>query len=396
MKKKKIYMVCYGGGHVRIIAPLYKKLIHSYDVKILALTTAGEFLDSLSIPYLTFKDYSKLFECKVREYGEVLIKSLSSSSQVSHENSIYYLGCSFYELVKEYGEKEAYLIYKNKGRSAFLPIDTLSQILKLELPDIVLTTNAPRAERAALISAKSLGIKTICINDNLWISGGASEIVSKGLTDTICVLSDTVKSKLLNINPSVNVEVTGTPVFDKLKVKSKNIQSRSKDKKTILLADCDLPSTHPLYPGVIADPELGEKIRKQLDFLAVKRFWSVVFRPHPSQNYDYTEYKNVILSKPTDDVSDLLASTDIVVTAISTVGIEGLMSGAGLVSIEGTVYGKENSYFDYNLSSPVFSEFDLEDAIDEQLLRSKNINTSFYKGFAVDNIHHCINVMISS
>ncbi|OEF40946.1 hypothetical protein OAE_20550 [Vibrio cyclitrophicus 1F289] len=389
-------MVCYGGGHVRIIAPMYKKLIHSYDVKILALTTAGEFLDTLSIPYLTFKDYSNLFESIVREYGEILIKSLYSSSQISHENSIYYLGCSFYDLVKEYGEKEAYLMYKNKGRSSFLPIDTLSQILKFERPDIVLTTNAPRAERAALISAKSLGIKTICINDNLWISGGASEIVSKDLTDTICVLSDTVKSKLLKINPLVNVEVTGNPVFDKLKANPKDIKSRSKDKKTILLADCDLPSTHPLYPGVVADSELGEKIRKQLDFLSVKRSWNVIFRPHPSQNYDYTEYKNVILSKPTDDLSNLLASTDIVVTAISTVGIEGLMSDAGLVSIEGTVYGKENSYFEYNLSSPVFSEFDLEDAIDEQLLRRKNNNKIFYKGFAVDNIHNCIDSMLYS
>ncbi|HIF9454005.1 TPA: hypothetical protein ACX6SX_003452 [Photobacterium damselae] len=394
--KKKIYMVCYGGGHVRIIAPLYRKLIDFYDVKILALTTAGEFLDSLSIPYLTFKDYSELFEENVRSYGEVLINSLSSINKISSENSIYYLGCSFSELVKEHGEEEAYHIFNTKGRVAFLPVDTLFKILSFEKPDIVLTTNAPRAERAALIAARSLGIKSICINDNLWISGGAREIVTKGLADTICVLSDSIKVKLSMINPLVNIEVTGTPVFDELKCKSKYLINKSKEIKTILLADCDLPETHPLYPGVVADPNLGNRIRKQLDFLAVKRSWNVIFRAHPSQSLEYSDYKNIIISKQTDSLLELLADTDIVVTAISTVGIEGLFCGAGLVSIEGTVYGKENSYFDYGLSSPVFSEFDLEEAIDAQLSRRKKDETNFYKGLAVDNIHSCIDLMLLS
>jgi len=41
-KKKNIFLVCYGGGHINIIEPIVDELIknENYNVKLLALTTA--------------------------------------------------------------------------------------------------------------------------------------------------------------------------------------------------------------------------------------------------------------------------------------------------------------------------------------------------------------------
>ena len=388
---KKILMVCYGGGHVKIIAPLYHVLQKSFDVKILALTSAIPYLRSLSIPFLTFNSFIDYLDSDVTVYGKKLVENLPCDNRLDYEESVAYLGASFHDLVITHGLDEAYKLYERSGRTIFFPTLTLQCIFDKIKPDLLITTNAPRSERAALHVAKINNVKSICINDNLWVSGGVDDVVLKELANSVCVLSSSVKSKLIKINPSVDIFVTGTPVFDPLKIlREKKINPRP----IILLADCELPAEHPLYPGVKADPNLGHNLRNELNSLAKSESWRIIFRPHPSQNERYEEFDNIEISSSLDSLHALLPQVDVVITAISTVGIEGLLCGAGLVSIENTVYGATNSYYEYGLSTPVYSSKDLKDAIMLEVKSSQCKPLELYEGNSTDNILKVINNLI--
>lgn len=385
--KKTLMMVCYGGGHVKILEPLYQVLKSEYSVKILALTSAAGYLESKNVPYITFRDFKHCFSPKVIEYGKKLFLDIKESNDVKVEESLYYLGCSYFDLVSDLGERDAIIRYKNEGRSVFYPENTVDKIISEVSPDILITTNAPRAERASLSAARKRGIPTLCINDGVWIEGATSgvlDIVNQNLADTICVLSKQVENRIAERRSDFRskVIVTGTPVFDSIK----SIKRQKKTSiTTILFADCDLPGSLPQYPGIKADPTLGDRIRSKLNELAGMHNWIVIFRPHPSQTIDYSQYKNITVSDKRDSLHMLLAQSDIVITNISTVGIEGKAMGLGLVSIEGTVYNRFNSFYELGMSTPVFHEDDIYDAVKKEM-QSLTGDFSLYEGLSVTNI----------
>lgn len=391
---KKILLVCYGGGHVKIIAPIYLSLNGVYDITILALTTAGAYLKERNIPYTSFADYKELLNEDVLKYGDDLQRELPFSI-VDRNETIAYLGLSFNELIGTAGSYNAAKhLLETKGRSAFLPINTLKHIIQCIKPDLVITTNVARAELAALHAAKELNISSICINDNLWIEGGAKNVAYNDLCSVLCVLTKEVKDDILKKTnfPSDRVKITGTPVFDIIKSLTKN--KLTNVKPTILFADCDLPEYNPRFPDGKGDPNFGSAIRKELDRLAKKNNWEVVFRPHPNQDYDYKKYKNIKTSLANEDLHTLLLSVDIVVTAISTVGIEGKLLGSGLVSLEGTVYQAAGSYAELGISTGVTSDCQLNGAIHKELDRVSGVEDELYPGNSIDNINKIINLLL--
>src|SRR3989338_11677272 len=121
----KILLVAYGGGHVAMLAPVWKKLTDDgYNVVFLALTTAQKYLAQQNIPYISFRDLPSNTDINVQKYGERLTAELSDG-KISNDESIAYLGQSFRDLVLQHGEREAENIYSEHGRHAFLPVNTL-------------------------------------------------------------------------------------------------------------------------------------------------------------------------------------------------------------------------------------------------------------------------------
>jgi len=394
---KKLLMVCYGGGHVKIIAPLYQRLKDSYTITILALTVAGDYLDKLNIPYVRLSNFDELLTCEVLALGKQLTDKFPSSSIVPLIETIAYHGLSFRDLIKSEGSLNlAQQKYEDIGRAAFLPVFTMGEIVNIIKPDIVIATNSPRAERAALIAANKAGIRSIFINDNVWIEGGAYQIAKLGCIDLMCVLSVEVKRQLIERTDfdGDKIVVTGTPVFDNLK-SLKTLKQTGNTQKTILLADCELPGESPMYPGVTADPFFGNKIRSELNRLAFKNCWKVIFRPHPTQQYNYSLYPNIIESYKSENLHNLLTTVDVVITAISTVGLEGKALGTGLVSIEGSVYRKAGSYSQLGFSTGVFEESELEEAIKNELNSTTHINEELYVGESILNIRKCIEGLLN-
>lgn len=384
---KHILMVCYGGGHMKVLAPLYAELVERYRVTVLALTSAGSYMRELGIPNLGFKDFAFTSSYEIQAYGQRLAADISDNVVVSKEETVAYLGSSFIDLVNHLGDEDAaYKQYLEKGRAAFLPVASLRKMIDELHVDAVVTTNAPRAERAALIVAKELGLPTICVNDNLWIRGGIADVAENQLADRICVLSESVRQELIlktSVDPDV-VVVTGTPVFDAIK-KTTRVQSESNVPR-VLLADCDLPDVHPYLDLRSNVPGIDKAVRAELNRLAAAGILDVWFRPHPSQIYDYSAYSACQVSEHHENLHERLARTDVVVTAISTVGIEGRAMGLGLVSIEDTVWSALESYEVAGYSTGIKNPDHLMSAVIKEYSTLREESSEIYKGIASDNI----------
>ncbi|MDO6579745.1 hypothetical protein Q4491_00170 [Photobacterium sp. 2_MG-2023] len=394
---KKILMVCYGGGHVKIIASLYQSLKSKYDIHILALTTASSYLKNIDIPHNTVESFRENIPNEALCYGEELAREIGENGIIPLSESVCYLGVSFYNLVKRLGsEKKARELYQEYGRSCFLPTEFLSDVIDLVSPDIVVTTNAPRFERATLIAAKNKIIPSLCINDNLWIENGALQLIESECVDYLCVVTHSVKNLILKRTgfPEEKILVTGNPVFDLIK-RSPAIRNNN-DKPRVLYADCKLPMVHPFYHDIVIDKEnLDVDIRLELERLACMGAIDVTFRAHPNQQIDYSGFSSVSFSSHKDSIHDIIHNFDVVVTAISTVGLEGLIAGLGLVTIEGTVYNKKESYSKLGLSTPIYEANSLLSAIKKEISREGNkISNDLYQGLASDNISMVIRNLI--
>ena len=73
--KKKILFVSYGGGHINIILPIYKKCKkNGFHADLIALTGAKLVTESQNIKSLGFKDFVEEKEKeKFRKFGEKII-----------------------------------------------------------------------------------------------------------------------------------------------------------------------------------------------------------------------------------------------------------------------------------------------------------------------------------
>ncbi|EJP7764353.1 hypothetical protein NY838_005076, partial [Escherichia coli] len=273
---------------------------------------------------------------------------------ISKEETIYYLGASFLDLVNELNsEEDALSLYKKQGRRAFTPINSLKLIINYFSPDLIITTNAPRAEKAALIAAKELDIPRILINDNAWVIGadsqsGALYSAQNDLADYICVQLLESKNYLEKHSKDTKSEivVTGTPVFDQLLSieRTENLDNIPR----VLLADYDFSTwnSNSAY-------QLDIAIRSELNDLARKGKIQLTFRPHPNQPIDYSAFSHANISNPKTEVSEVIGNYDVIITAISTVGLEAKLLGLGLVSLEGirTLNESTVSYAELGIST---------------------------------------------
>ena len=179
---KKILFVSYGGGHINIILPIYKKCIE-YGLKsdIIALTGAKLVTESLNIKSLGFKDFVEDIEKKkIKEYGEKIInENHDSCSGIDKEDSIYYLGINWLENLERYGEEKTKRLYKKIKRHSFLPIKFFEKIIKKNNYDLIVTTNSPKSERAAIIAANRLNLKSIRLEDLFFDDNLQIELIEK-------------------------------------------------------------------------------------------------------------------------------------------------------------------------------------------------------------------------
>lgn len=377
-KSKRALFVCYGGGHIASCLPIASELVaRGWSVHLVALTTAFKYAQDRGWSPLGFKDFieeedrKEIRECGFSFEGEV-------SGLISSEESAAYLGLSYLDLIKENGKEKASQLYASGGRQIFFPLKTMSKILKIINPDILITTASPRAEYAAQIAASELGIKRICFLD-LPDEYMMQRVYGMPGGVELCVADGYIREKMIEIGfPSDSLHVTGNPAFDELReVKACDIEAIkervqfSSGVKVILWASQIEPEKDPVT-GEIADSELPRKIEKALRKMVSNREdLRLIVRYHPNEDQEFLEEKNVYLSPKGEDINVLLNSCDVIVTMTSTVAFQAAYLRKPVVSVDISVFSKTLKLSDIGVSRGVVDIKDISLVVEEVLTAQK-------------------------
>ena len=338
---RKVLFVSYGGGHINIINEVIKEIIKykNIDFKVLALTTAYDKSVSLfSNKYIKkISDYKDLFKKdieKINYYGSLILEeNYNSSSGISREDTLIYLGLSMFDLVQTHGEKEAFDLYNKKQRQAFLPVNIMKNILEYEKTSLVVTTTSPRFEEASLTAANELGIETIQILDlfgELYPLPRANHI--------ICMnnyISESLKKQGLIENkyyhfgqPAIEKTVKNILSVDKVIIKNK-LELNSN--KTLLYAT-QKPNIYNedfSYYDFAGYETINDNIFSIFEFLYEKYNINILVRLHPNEDFNdykkwFDKYNFVQYINNKCNLEESLAICDVLLNQASTVSVEAI------------------------------------------------------------------------
>jgi hypothetical protein len=342
---KKVLFACYGSGHVKMVLPVAQALRESgrAEVRVLGLTTAAAAVREAGLPLLQFKDFVRPQDAAALAQGRRLAAGMSAV--VDLDETVAYLGLSFTDLVAACGPEEAERRYAREGRQAFLPVPTLERILREVQPDLVVATNSPRAERAAITAARRLGLPAVCIVD-LFAIDEVRWIGEAAYADRVCVLNDAVRDFLVAAGRSPQeVVTTGNPAFDAVCAPQTSAAGRAmrerqgwQGKRVLLWAAQEEPAVHP-FDGRPGDPSLPGRVLEALAAWTERHPDAILcVRPRAGQPPPQLAGERIVVTGQDWPLHPLLHAVDVVVTLTSTVGLEGHLAGARLVQVLGSVF----------------------------------------------------------
>ena len=272
----------------------------------------------------------------------------------------------------------------------------MEKILKKEKPDMVITTNSPRYERAALIAAKRMGIKNLSVEDLFGVKDEAvssemanyfkDEIYEDIYGNYLCVISEESK-KNLEKNKVKKVFATGNPSFDKtlrLFLEQKHNQmEKDMQRKTICFLSQNYPYKFMLLNKIIE--------------ISKKKKYKLIIKIHPNEKKeDYFNNLGNELTEVSIEDSNLyenILKSDIVITVDSTSSLEAII-------LDKPVIGRKNKFVPFKQMG-IGLEYEnideLEELVDKALYDKKIIEELKIardmfrpKKFAADNIKDII------
>lgn len=348
---KSVLFVCYGSGHVRMVVPVARALaaLGRVNVQVLGLTTAAPVVRQAGLPLLQFKDFVTAADGAAVAHGHRLMTDLGGNVADPTETAAY-LGLSYADLVATHGEQEAARRYAERGRQALLPLGSLRRILHQVKPDLVVATNSPRGERAAILAAGELGIPAVCIVD-LFAIDEVEWIGAPDYAQRVCVLNAAVKDFLVRAGRKPeHITVTGNPAFDALFDPAVVQQGQAlrashgwQDKKIILWPAQTEPAVHP-FNGQPGDPTLPARaLQNLIDLVLARNDCVLCVRPRAGEPMPElpgvpTNDPRVVVTGQDWALPPLLHATDLVVTLTSTVGLEGHLVGARVLQVLGSMF----------------------------------------------------------
>jgi hypothetical protein len=202
-----------------MVMPVIRELQAYPDLRteVLALTTAGRLFSREGLPHKGYRDFVTAQDAEALGWGKRLAACHhSAESGVPEEESVAYLGLSYWDLVMRHGEVAAAKLFEKKGREAFFPVSFMERVIRAVQPSMVVTTNSPRSERAAVVAAKRFGLLTLSMFDLFGIQH-FSAATNESLADYVTVLSELTVENLRRDGmnkPPDSFLVTGNPAFD--------------------------------------------------------------------------------------------------------------------------------------------------------------------------------------
>jgi hypothetical protein len=359
-----ILIVTYGAGHVAMAIPVARLAAdNGHKVTVLALTTAQRASFAAGVSTIGYADLLAFSSPAARQHGLSLCLDASDSDPVPRAESIAYHGINFAELVEDLGLDGAQAEYEAKGRHAFLPIRFMKRVLTSLEPDVVVATNSPRSERAAILAARALGIPAVCLVD-LFALQEVQWIGQPQYADRVCVLNSAVRDFLIAHGRQPDeIVVTGNPAFDGLASADACASGRALRSArgwddgliNILWASQVEPERHP-FDARVGDPKLPRMIEATLrQVVSAETALRLVVRYHPSEQVVFEPAERVELSPGGEPLSAVLHAVDLVVVTASTVGLEAHISGRSVISVDLSIFTPDAPYSEMGISKGVQS-----------------------------------------
>ena len=328
--------VCYGGGHAKMVIPVVRVLTHepAWEAAVLGLTIAGPQIRDAGIAAHGYRDLVQPGDDEALAQGRrILGDSHDPKTGIAIEESVAYLGLSYQDLVERMGADQAAERYREHGRHAFLQLGPLRRALERWHPDVVVTTNSPKSERAALVVAREAGVPTVAMEDLLGIRQALiRDFVPPFRADRLCVGSTIAVENLEHDEgaPRDACRLTGNPQFDRLA----DVAGHRAEARTRLgIRDRDRFAVLYTQTG----PDL-ERVAAVLAGLAGLPDLRIMVRRHPNHRAAPAQAVRAALPRGVDladdaDLDDLLSAADVALSVSSTVAVEAVLVGNLVVQL---------------------------------------------------------------
>jgi hypothetical protein len=361
----KILVAAYGGGHARLLAPVVRMLnARGYETTVLGLTLGRSVFEQEGITAYMLSDILQQSDRwpEIVRFGEQLVHAEDVHPEVGLLDSVVYMGSGFLDLAEQYGPSAAMERYQALGRKAFDPVTTAREILELTACDLLVTTNAPRMERALVRASGLLEKKSVVVVDS-FATIEREWLAETGYSDRVCVFHQAVKQCLIDDGrSSSDVVVTGNPAFDSLT----NIvlePNRPDTPHVVYLsqneARVDNSSTH-------VDPDfLPCQIIETLAAGVRSKKLTAEVRFHPNQSSTIRDAALGLVDRSLScSLGETLADADVVVTASSTAGVQAQLLGLPLVQIAWSI---RSGLVPFNMLGPVWFAHSTDELLDQMI-----------------------------
>lgn len=241
------------------------------------------------------------------------------------QNIFEYKGINFWDVIKGY----IGLLFDKQFPDIIFSILYFDKVIDNIQPDILVVGDDRAATvKGHVLLAKKKGVPTLEIQHGLCVD---TMPLDTPVSDRIALGGDYSKKVFMKFGAKKEqLVVTGWPKFD-THVKSKeSLTGKHKDGTDILFAtgSGDIKITLDTIEAI------GSFIEDSTHF-------RLIIKPHPTENRKiYNQiaknYKNVVLHKSSEDISSLIASTDILVNFFSTVAIEAAFLDKPIICINTT------------------------------------------------------------
>jgi hypothetical protein len=354
--------VSYGGGHVKALLPVARRVreLGLAQPVYLALTTAAPAVRQSGIPVLGFQDVMSAADERARRKGEELAAQLQVQAAERSE-SIAYLGLSYIDMEDRLGQKAAAGLYRQYGRQAFLPLAILERVIRLCRPSLVVATNSPRAEQAAIQTARAMGLPSVCLVDLLGI-WERDLLARPDYADVVCVLNEAVRDSLLKAGRAPeDICVTGNPAFDTVRDPASMAagaafrQQNGWDQLHVCLyASSPEPTRIPGVPGT-GDAAFPRRVEQALiDAVQANPSLALWVRRHPSEaradEVASANHPRIRVSAADMPLHACIHASDEVIVTVSTVGVEAHLAGKRVTQVRGSILDHLSPYLAMGLA----------------------------------------------
>jgi hypothetical protein len=349
---RRALLVCYGGAHAATLAPVAAALAERGTVEpvSLALTTAATTFKRRGLPFRGYHDFvDPATDRDALQLGEELLPTLGAGGAVDREESVAYLGLSMAALVAEVGETEARARFAKIGRHAFLPRAVLRRIVARVAPSVVVATNSPKSERAALLAGNEAGLPTLMVPDLVvdpsWEAYGPFE------AKWFAAMNEVAKGNLVRHHGAdpARIVITGQPAFDKSRAPSPDrarayaTQATGWRQARPYLVVATTWDQLDLAGGALGQEARADHAHQVVDLvqrLAAARY-DLIVKPHPSEPVgSYTAGDGTFIAPPGAELDPLLVGSEGLIAAGSTTSVvDGLSLGKATVLVQ--LDGKE-------------------------------------------------------